>query len=84
MKTFNHAGVNFGVQAYLKNDFVNICPLQNGKLRFDEEMWAVKIEWHKGINKVTHGGKDNTAMRNLLQAIQPLEVKEIVDSLFAI
>lgn len=85
MKTFTHAGVNFGVQAYLKNDFVNICPLVTSTpyRNFDEELWAIKIEWHKGTSKVTHGGKDNTAMKKLLQEIQPLEVKEIVDKIFA-
>lgn len=81
MKTFNHVGIVFGVQAYLKNDFVNIAPLQKGNLGLDETMWTVKIEFCKG-NKMTHGGKDNTAMKKLLNDINPEEVKSIVDSIF--
>jgi thiamine pyrophosphokinase len=75
-KNITYLKTLFNIQAYLENDFVNLCPCQKTNITFDEQMWCIKINFV--TKKVTHDGKETKAMRYLLDNIDIEEVKSLV------
>jgi len=83
LKQFQYHGITFIVQAYLKDDFVNICPLQPKNTPMMEQLNAIRIEFKKN-NPFSHTGKDNDAMKALIEKINVPELKQIVDDLMTV
>ena len=81
-KNITYLGILFNIQAYLENDFVNLCPCQQSNISFDDQMWAIKIDFVK--NKVIYSSKETKAMKYLLENINIDEVKELVKKEIAI
>jgi hypothetical protein len=83
IKQFQYHGITFIVQAYLKDDFVNICPLQPKNTPIMEQLNAIRIEFKRN-SPISHTGKDNDAMKALIAKINVPELKQIVDDLMTV
>jgi hypothetical protein len=76
MKIISLNNVKCAIQAYKKDDFVNICPLQE-KPKFNEVLGNIRIDFVS--NKIETSGKETFFWKQFVSKININEIKIIID-----
>lgn len=69
------------IQSYLKDEFVNICPIQDSRTPFDKVLGGFKITFYD--NEIQTGGKETAYWKEFESGIDIKLIKSQVDKLFA-
>lgn len=68
------------IQSYLKNDFVNLCPIQDIKTPFNKVLCSFRITFYN--NEIQTGGKESAYWKEFSKGIDINAIKKEVNLLF--
>ena len=81
MKTITINSVCFVIQAFEKDKFFNISPIDNGDILFDKKLGCIQFDLRQKKNIIFHTGKDTTYSVDFVSKINIQEVSSEVHSL---
>lgn len=78
MKTITINNVRFVIQAFEKDKFFNLSPIDNGDIHFDKKLGCLQFDLRQKKNIIFHTGKDSTYSLDFISKINIQEVSSDV------
>ena len=81
MKSITINNVRFVIQAFDKDNFFNLSPIDNGDIHFDKKLGCLQFDLRQKKNIIFHTGKDSTYSVDFVSKINIQEVSSEVHAL---